>query len=164
MFKRNIIPLMYCVLFPLLIGVVLLVLPELYSSVNPEAPIFVRVIRAFMTIWLMLVYIFTGIPFIPNLESSPITFLSTWRRHYNLRDEKNEPRVDRSFFPAYYFLSKLFICVFASLVFLGALSTFTELTLPAKAMIAAVNFFVLFLPHGALYNQVVSAVYGNESQ
>jgi len=164
MFKRNVIPVLYCAVFPLLIGFFLLVLPELYGLVNQEAPIIARVIRVLMTIWLIVVYVTTGNQFIPDPESSSIRYVKALKRENYLLNEKNEPRVARSFFPAYFVLSKLLLCAFVSIVLQGAISTFIEVPLPTKVGIATVNFVVLILPHLALYEYLLRAVYGNESR
>ena len=164
MFKRNIIPVLYCAIFPLLIGFFLLVVPELFAVVNQEAPIIARVIRILMTIWLIWVYVTTGTQFIPDPESSSIRHVKALKRVNYMLNEKNEPRVARSFFPAYFVLSKLFLCAFVSIALLGAISTFIELPLPAKVGLSAVNFVLLILPHLALYKYLLRATYGNESR
>ena len=163
-FKANIIPVLYCAVFPLLIGFFLLVIPELFSLVNQEAPIITRVIRVLLTIWLIWAYVTTGTQFIPDPESSSITYVKTLKRVNYMLNEKNEPRVARPFFPAYFVLSKLLFCAFVSLALLGAISTFIELPLPAKVGIAAVNFVLIILPHLAFYKHLLRAVYGNESR
>lgn len=164
MFKRNIIPVLYCAVFPLLIVFFLLVLPELFSLVNQEAPIIARVIRVLLSIWLIWAYVTTGTQFIADSESSSIKYVKTLKRVNYMLNEKNEPRVARSFFPAYFVLSKLLLCAFVSMVLLGAISTFIELPLPAKVGITAINFVLLILPHLALYKYLLRAVYGNESR
>lgn len=164
MYKRNIIPVLYCAVFPLLISFFLLVLPELYALVDQEAPIIARVIRVLMTTWLILVYVTTGTPFIPDPEASSIRYVKALKRENYLLNEKNEPRVARSFFPVYFVFSKILLCAFVSIALLGAISTFIELPLPIKAGIAAVNFVVLIFPQLALYEYLWRAVYGNESQ
>jgi hypothetical protein len=111
----------------------------------------------------MLVYVFSGIPFISSRETSSVTFLTNWRKDFYLLNEKNEPRVARSLFPAYFCLSRVFICALVSIIFVGAISTFTELTMSAKMSVAAINFVLLFIPNVALYNQILTAVYGNDS-
>ncbi len=163
MFKKNIIPVLYCAVFPLLIGFFLLVLPELYSLVNQEAPIVARVIRVLITIWLIWAYVTTGTQFIPDPESSSIAYVKALKRVNYMLNEKNEPRVSRSFFPAYFVFSKIFLCVGVNIALLGAISTFIQLPLPAKAGIATVNFVFLILPHLALYKYLLRATYGNES-
>ena len=163
MFKRNVIPVLYCAIFPLLIGFFLLVLPELFSTVNQDTPIIARVIRVLLTIWLIWAYVTTGTQFTLESGSSPIKYVKTLKRVNYMLNEKNEPRVDRSFFPAYYFLSRLLICAFVSIVLLVAISTFIELPLQAKVGIAAVNFVLLILPQLALYKYLLIAVYSNES-
>jgi len=163
MFKRNVIPVLYCAIFPLLIGFFLLVLPELFSTVNQDTPIIARVIRVLLTIWLIWAYVTTGTQFTLESGSSPIKYVKTLKRVNYMLNEKNEPRVDRSFFSAYYFLSRLLICAFVSIVLLVAISTFIELPLQAKVGIAAVNFVLLILPQLALYKYLLIAVYSNES-
>jgi len=163
MFKRNVIPVLYCAIFPLLIGFFLLVLPELFSTVNQDTPIIARVIRVLLTIWLIWAYVTTGTQFTLESGSSPIKYVKTLKRVNYMLNEKNEPRVDRSFFPAYYFLSRLLICAFVSIVLLVAISTFIELPLQAKVGIAAVNFVLLILPQLALYKYLLIVVYSNES-
>jgi hypothetical protein len=162
MVKKNLIPVLYCVVFPFVIGYVLLILPWFYSLVDQETTVFSRVVRVLITIWLMLVYASCGIPFISSQESSSVRFLTNWRKDFYLLNEKNEPRMARSLFPAYFFLSRVFICVLVGIIFLAAISTFTELTMSEKMSIAAINFILLFIPNVALYNQVLTAVYGSE--
>lgn len=162
MFRRNAIPLLYCVFFPVLIGIVLLVIPEFSSWVSDKPNLFVRFVRILIAIWLILAYVSIGISFIPNLESSPIALFNTWGKYYRFLDNNHEPRVDRSIFHVYYFLPALIVSAFASFVFLLAVSTFIEATTSSILIIMAVNFLLLFLPQTVLYSKVVRVVYGNE--
>jgi hypothetical protein len=163
MHKRNIVPVLYCAVFPLLIGFFLLVLPELFALVNQEAPIIARVIRGLLAIWLIWAYVTIGTQFIADPESSSIKYVKALKRVNYMLDEKNESRVARSIFPAYFVLSKILLCVGISVALLGAISTFIELPPPAQVGIATVNFVLLILPHLALYRYLLRATYGNES-
>jgi len=162
MFKRNLVPVLYCGFFPLLIGFVLLALPEFSSLVIIKADPFARLIRALMTLWLIFGYVVTGISFIPNLEASPIALFNTWGKYYRFRDENQQPRFDRSLFPMFYFSPTLVSCVFTSLVLWIAISTFARPSPSLSLIIALVNFALLFVPHVVLYNQAVRVLYGDE--
>lgn len=162
MFKQNVIPFLYCVFFPLLIGIILLVIPEVLSSNNNIPSLFGRLVRVSITLWLMFAFITPGIPFIPNIESSSIALFNTWGRYYQLRDNNNEPRIDRSIFPVPYFVSTLIINSFASLVFYFAISTFTKMPFSVNIVVATTNFLVLFFVHILLYHKIVSAVYSDD--
>lgn len=146
MFKRNLVPVLYCGFFLLLIGIALFALPEFSSLVIDRVTPLVRLTRALMALWLIFAYVLTGIPFIPNIESSPIPLFKTWRKYYRFRDENQQPRFDRSIFPMVYFLTTLVSCVFASLVLVIAVSTFAKLSISLIMFIAFVNFVLLFLP------------------
>jgi hypothetical protein len=162
MFKRNIIPFSYCVFFPLLIGIILLVIPEISPSNNGIPNPIERLVRVCVTLWLMFSFITPAIPFIPNIESSSIALFNTWGRYYQLRDNNNEPRIDRSIFPIPYFASTLIINSFASLVFYFAISTFTKMPFSINIVVTTTNFLVLFFVHILLYNKIVSAVYSDD--
>ena len=162
MFKRNVIPVLYCGFFPLFIGFALIVLPEMSSLVIIKADPFTRLIRALMTLWLIFGYVVTGISFIPNLESSPITLFNTWGKYYRFRDENQQPRFDRSLFPVFYFFPTFVSCVFTSLVLWVAISTFAKPSPLLTLILTIVNFALLFLPHVVLYNQAVRVLYGDE--
>lgn len=164
MLKRNIIPFLYCICFPLFIIVILFVIPEFSSLARDNSTPLARLVRLLITVWLMFSYISTGISIIPNLESSPITIFNTWNiGYYNrFRNQNNDPRTDRSLFPIYYFSLALIACAFDSLLFLLASSTFIELSLLARTIIATINFLLLFLPQIVVYNRTVNALYGDE--
>ena len=163
MLKRIILPFLYCIFFPLFIIVVLFVIPEFSSLVSDHATPLARLFRLLITVWLMFAYISTGISMIPNLESSPIKIFNSWNiGYYNrFRNQNNDPRTDRSLFPIYYFMPASITCAFASLLFLLAISTFTESSLRLTIIIAITNFLLLFLPQIVLYNRVASALYGD---
>src|SRR5919108_2878260 len=120
MFKRTVIPFLYCAFFPVLIGIALFVVPEFSSLVHDESSLLGRVMRVLITIWLMWAYANIGISFIPNLESSSIALFNTWGKYYNFRDNNHDPRVDRSIFPLYYFLPAVVVCALASFLLLLA--------------------------------------------
>ena len=162
MFRQRIVPFLYCIIFPLLLGIILIVVPE-FSSIPGNSEPLVRVIRVWITICLVLAYVFTGISFIPHLESSPIALFSTWGRFYNLRDEYGEPRVDRSIFPIYFSFATLISCAFASLIVFWAISIFVRPSASLTIAIATVNFLLLLLPNIVLYKKMLKVLYGDET-
>ena len=161
MIRRNAIPFLYCVFFPLLIIVVLIVIPEFSFLVRDQSTSFARVVRALIAIWLMLVYIATGISLIPNLEDSSISIFRSWNPQYfnRFRNKNNEPIVTRGIFPMYFFIPDFITCVFAGFIFLLAISTFLELSILGKISIVTINVLLLFPPEFARYNKIVSALY-----
>ncbi|MFT3895020.1 MAG: hypothetical protein QM730_25625 [Anaerolineales bacterium] len=159
MYKQNVVAILYCGLFPLLIGFTLLALPEFFSLGTEP---FSRLIRALMTLWLMFGYVSTGISFIPNLESSSIALFNTWRKYYNFRDENHQPRFEHNLFPVYYFVPALVSCAFTSLVLWIAISTFAEPLFSLTIIITVTNFLLLFVPRVVLYRQALEILYGDE--
>jgi len=163
MFKRNIVTFLYCIIFPLLIGIILIAIPE-FSSIPGNSELLLRIVRVWVTICLMLAYVSTGLSFMPHLESSPIALsFSTQGRFYTLRDGYGQSRVDRNIFPLYFSSAVLISCTFASLVIFWAILIFVRLSASLSITIAIVNFLMLLLPNIFLYKQILKVLYVDES-
>ena len=146
--SRNIVFALYCFIFPLTIGMILVAIPALVP-LGGNTDFAVLGIGTWITITLTWAYVRIGFALHSDLES-PIPPLIPYA-----------PHPPRRIFPFYYFFDTLVISFFTSLILYWAIGL-ASISLVPKISVAAANFMILAVPLCSLYRKTLQKAYNND--
>jgi hypothetical protein len=141
MHSRNVVFIFYSFIFPLLIGVILAVVPEL-TLVSKNINYTFLFIRIWMSLTLAWIYFRVGIAYYTDLNAS-ISYLIPYTIELN---------PSRKIFPIYYSMGVMVTCVFTSVIFYWVLNMVNVVFAVSSAV---VNFVLLGVPLCNLYRKIV---------